>query len=159
MAGARTLKREAKSAFIFVLERGAPLRRWPGKLIECVSVEAKIGFKVHLHTAKTIPPAVVASALRSSAGANKSEFGAHTDPDAPWHLALAGQSIPLSSWRRRRVQLLATNRHASAVMPTLRLGGQAGGGRWVGMRRHILAEFGIRICPTVFGLNYLIGMS
>ena len=28
------------------------------------------------------------------------------------HLALAGQSIPLSSWRRRRVQLLATNKHA-----------------------------------------------
>ena len=36
-------------------------------------------------------------------------------------------SIPLSSWRRRRVQLLATNKHASAVMPTLPLGGPDGG--------------------------------
>ena len=53
--------------------------------------------------------------------------GAHTDPDAPLHLALAGQSIPLSSWRRRRVQLLATNKHASAVMPTLPLGGPGEG--------------------------------
>ena len=35
-----------------------------GKLIERAGVAAKIGFKVHLHTAKTIPPAVVASALR-----------------------------------------------------------------------------------------------
>jgi hypothetical protein len=41
------------------------------KLIERVGVAAKIGFKVHLRTAKTIPPAVVTSALRSSAGANK----------------------------------------------------------------------------------------
>ena len=49
-------------------------------------------------------------------------------PDAPLHLALAGQSILLSSWRRRRVQLLATNKHASAVMPILRPGGPDGGG-------------------------------
>jgi hypothetical protein len=82
-----------------------------------------------MHTAKTIPLAVVAGALRSSAAANKHESGAHSDPDAPLHLALAGQSIPLSSWRRRRVQLLATNKHASAVMPTLRPGGPDGGSR------------------------------
>ena len=47
-----------------------------------------------MHAAKTIPPAVVASAVRSSGGANKHEFGAHTDPDAPLHLALAGQAFP-----------------------------------------------------------------
>jgi hypothetical protein len=97
-----------------------------GKPIERAGVAAKIGFKVHMHTAKTIPPAVVASALRSSAGANKHESGAHTDPDAPLHLARR-PSIALSSWRRRRVQLLATNKHASAVMPTLRPGGPDGG--------------------------------
>ena len=47
-----------------------------GKLIERAGVAAKIGFKVHLHTAKTIPPAVVASALRSSNTAPS----AYTDP-------------------------------------------------------------------------------
>ena len=117
-----------KAAFTFVSERGAPFTvAGLGKLIERAGVAAKIGFEVHMHTAKTIPLAVVAGALRSSAAANKHEFGAHSDPDAPLHLALAGQSIPLSSWRRRRVQLLATNKHASAVMPTLRPGGPDGG--------------------------------
>jgi hypothetical protein len=48
----------------------------------------------------------------------KADFGLALDLDAPLNLALAGQSIPLSNWRRRRVQLLATNKHASAVMPT-----------------------------------------
>ena len=90
----RVLKRAAKSAFTFVSERGAPFTvAGRGKLIERAGVAAKIGFKVHM-PAKTIPPAVVASALRSSAGANNTESGAHTDPDAPLHLALAGQSIP-----------------------------------------------------------------
>jgi hypothetical protein len=42
-----------------------------GKPIARAGVAAKIGFKVHMHTAKTIPPAVVAGTLRSSAGANK----------------------------------------------------------------------------------------
>ena len=65
----RVLKRAAKSAFTFVSERDAPFTL--AKLIERAGVAAKIGFKVHMHTAKTIPPAVVASALRSSAGANK----------------------------------------------------------------------------------------
>ena len=81
-------------------------------------------------------PVGVAGALRSSAGANKhgvcgtsgmnlralrtlkreakSTFTFVSERGAPLHLALAGQSIPLSSWRRRRVQLLATNKHASA---------------------------------------------
>ena len=108
MHALRVLKREAKSAFTFVSERGAPFTvSGLQKLIERAGNAAKIGFKVHMHTAKTIPPAVVANALRSSAGANKHESGAHTDPEAPLHLALAGQSIPFSSWRRRRVQLLA----------------------------------------------------
>ena len=93
----RALKREAKSAFTFVSEGGAPFTvAGLGKLIERAGVAAKMS-------------------------------GAHTDPDAPLHLALAGQSIPLSSWRCRRVQLLATNKHASAVMPTLRPGGPDGG--------------------------------
>jgi hypothetical protein len=51
----------------------------------------------------------------------KRVLGTHTDPDAPLHLTPAGQSIPLSSWRRRRAQLLATNKRASAVTPTLPL--------------------------------------
>ena len=57
------------------------------KLIERAGVAAKIGFKVPMHTAKTIPPAVVASALRSSAGANKHESGAHLTPmhRCTWH--------------------------------------------------------------------------
>ena len=71
-----------------------------GKLIERAGVAAKIGFKVLVHTAK------------SSAGANKHEFGAHTDPDAP----LLGPG-PFSRVKRSS------------------------------------------ICPTVFRLNYLIGMS
>jgi hypothetical protein len=37
---------------------------------------------VHMHTAKTIPPAVVAGALRSSAGANKQVWGTPTLPHA-----------------------------------------------------------------------------
>ncbi len=75
---AGTLKRAAKSAFTFVSERGAPFTvAGLTKPIERAGVAAKIGFKVHMHSAKTIPPAVVASALRSSAGANKHESGAH----------------------------------------------------------------------------------
>ena len=135
MAGAASTKPRGQVGLHFRFREGAPFTvAGLGKLIERAGVAAKIGFKVHLHTAKTIPPAVVASALRSSAGANKHEFGAHTDPDAPLHLALAGQSIALSSWRRRRVQLLATNKHASAVMRTLRPGGPDGG--WSRQCRH-----------------------
>ena len=55
----RTLKREAKSVFTFVSERGAPFTvAGLGKLIERAGVAAKIGFKVHMHSAKTIPPRV-----------------------------------------------------------------------------------------------------
>jgi hypothetical protein len=88
------VNREARPAFTFVSERGAPFTiAGLGKLIERADVAAKIGFKVHMHTAKTIPPAVVASALRSSAVANKHESGAHTDPmhRCTWH---AGQALP-----------------------------------------------------------------
>ena len=71
-AGAAGTKARGQSAFTFVSERGAPFTvAGLGKLIERTGVAAKIGFKVHMHTAKTIPPAVVAGALRSSAGANK----------------------------------------------------------------------------------------
>jgi type 1 fimbriae regulatory protein FimB/type 1 fimbriae regulatory protein FimE len=46
----RVLKREAKSAFIFVSERGAPFTvAGLAKLIERAGNEAKIGFKVHPH--------------------------------------------------------------------------------------------------------------
>ena len=46
----RVLKREAKSPFIFVSERGAPFTvAGLAKLIERASIEAKIGFKVHPH--------------------------------------------------------------------------------------------------------------
>ena len=79
----RVLKRAARPAFTFVTfvsERGAPFTiAGLGKLIERADVAAKIGFKVHPHTAKTIPPAVVASALRSSTDANK-KASAATDP-------------------------------------------------------------------------------
>ena len=111
-----------KAAFTFVSERGAPFTvAGLGKLIERAGVAAKIGFKVHTHTAKTIPLAVVAGVLRSSAGANKPESGAHTDPDAPLHLARR-PSIALSSWRRRRVHLLASPQFFErlARMPTAR---------------------------------------
>ena len=73
----RVLKRAAKSAFTFVSERDAPFTL--AKLIERAGVAAKIGFKVHMHTAKTIPPAVVASALRSSALRKQTGLG-HADP-------------------------------------------------------------------------------
>jgi integrase len=46
----RAIKREAKSAFIFVSERGAPFTvAGLAKLIERAGNEAKIGFKVHPH--------------------------------------------------------------------------------------------------------------
>ena len=46
----RVLKREARPAFTFVSERGAPFTvAGLGKLIERVGVAAKIGFKVHPH--------------------------------------------------------------------------------------------------------------
>jgi integrase len=46
----RAMKREAKSAFIFVSERGAPFTvAGLAKLIERAGNEAKIGFKVHPH--------------------------------------------------------------------------------------------------------------
>jgi hypothetical protein len=64
----RVLKRPS----LFVSERGAPFTVVGlAKLIERAGVAAKIGFKVHMRTAKTILRAVVASALRSPAGANK----------------------------------------------------------------------------------------
>jgi integrase len=46
----RVLKREAKSPFVFVSERGAPFSTsgW-GKLIERVGVAAKMPFPVHPH--------------------------------------------------------------------------------------------------------------
>jgi integrase len=46
----RTLKREAKSPFIFVSERGAPFSTSGlAKLIERAGIEAKLPFKVHPH--------------------------------------------------------------------------------------------------------------
>jgi type 1 fimbriae regulatory protein FimB/type 1 fimbriae regulatory protein FimE len=46
----RALKREAKSPFIFVTERGAPFTTAGfASLIERAGIEAKIGFKVHPH--------------------------------------------------------------------------------------------------------------
>ena len=46
----RVLKRKAKSAFIFISERGAPFTvAGLAKLIERAGIEAKIGFKVHPH--------------------------------------------------------------------------------------------------------------
>ena len=46
----RTLKREAKSPFIFVSERGAPFSTAGfAKLIERAGIEAKLPFKVHPH--------------------------------------------------------------------------------------------------------------
>src|SRR6478672_6202263 len=46
----RVLKREAKSPFIFVTERGAPFSvSGLAKLIERAGIEAKIPFKVHAH--------------------------------------------------------------------------------------------------------------
>ena len=44
----RTLKREAKSVFIFVSERGAPFTvAGLAKLVERAGIAAGIGFKVH----------------------------------------------------------------------------------------------------------------
>ena len=49
-AGFAALKREAKSSFIFVSERGAPFTTSGlAKLIERVGIEAKMPFKVHPH--------------------------------------------------------------------------------------------------------------
>src|SRR5260370_19103405 len=46
----RVLKREAKSPFVFVTERGAPFSvSGLAKLIERAGIEAKIPFKVHPH--------------------------------------------------------------------------------------------------------------
>jgi type 1 fimbriae regulatory protein FimB/type 1 fimbriae regulatory protein FimE len=46
----RTLKREAKSPFIFVSERGAPFSvAGLQKLVERAGVEAKLPFKIHPH--------------------------------------------------------------------------------------------------------------
>ena len=53
----RALKREAKSPFIFVSERGAPFSTSGlAKLIERAGVEAKMPFKVHPHML-AMPPA------------------------------------------------------------------------------------------------------
>ena len=50
MRALRTLKREAKSPFIFVSERGAPFTvAGLAKLVERAGIAAKIGFKVHPH--------------------------------------------------------------------------------------------------------------
>lgn len=50
MRALRTLKREAKSPFIFVSERGAPFTvAGLAKLVERAGNAAKIGFKVHPH--------------------------------------------------------------------------------------------------------------
>jgi type 1 fimbriae regulatory protein FimB/type 1 fimbriae regulatory protein FimE len=50
MRGLRVLKREARSPFVFLSERGAPFTvSGLQKLIEVVGNRAKIGFKVHPH--------------------------------------------------------------------------------------------------------------
>jgi site-specific recombinase XerD len=50
MRALRALKREAKSPFIFVSERGAPFTvSGLQKLIERAGIKAQIGFKVHPH--------------------------------------------------------------------------------------------------------------
>ena len=50
MRALRTLKREAKSPFIFVSERGAPFSvAGLQKLVERAGVEAKLPFKIHPH--------------------------------------------------------------------------------------------------------------
>ena len=50
MRSLRTLKREAKSPFIFVSERGAPFSTAGlAKLIERAGIEAKLPFKCHPH--------------------------------------------------------------------------------------------------------------
>lgn len=50
MRALRALKREAKSPFIFVSERGAPFSvAGLAKLIERAGVEAKLPFPVHTH--------------------------------------------------------------------------------------------------------------
>jgi site-specific recombinase XerD len=52
----RSLKREAKSPFIFVSERGAPFTvSGLQKLVERAGVVAKIPFKVHPHMLDTRP--------------------------------------------------------------------------------------------------------
>ena len=89
----RALKREAKSAFTFVSERGAPLHR------------ALAG--------QSIPPAVgVASALRSSAGANKSDAAHRPSPmlDRP------GGRLRLWSGKQSRPHLHRCRRSVSAQM-------------------------------------------
>jgi integrase len=50
MRALRALKRETKSAFIFVSERGAPFTvAGLAKLVERAGIAAEIGFKVHPH--------------------------------------------------------------------------------------------------------------
>ena len=50
MRALRSLKPEAKSAFIFVSERGAPFTvAGLAKLVERAGITAEIGFKVHPH--------------------------------------------------------------------------------------------------------------
>ena len=46
----RSLKRDAKSPFVFVSERGAPFTVWGfAKLVERAGIEAKLPFKCHPH--------------------------------------------------------------------------------------------------------------
>jgi integrase len=58
----RVLKREAKSPFIFVSERGAPFTTSGlAKLIERVGIEAKMPFKVHPHMLRHVTGFVLAN--------------------------------------------------------------------------------------------------
>ena len=104
----RVLKRGAKSGFTFVSERDAPFTL--AKLIERAGVAAKIGFKVHMHTAKTIPPAVVASALRSSASRKTNTGLGHANPppmlDRPGVIWRCKR--PLQKYRRPRNRRLSS---------------------------------------------------
>ena len=98
MRALRTLKRVAKSPFIFVSERGAPFTvAGLAKLIERAGIAAKVGFKVHPHMLRHAAGFVLANkgvdtrTLQAYLGHRSIQSTVRYTELAPW-------SAPLSSW-------------------------------------------------------------
>jgi integrase len=110
----RALKREAKSSFIFVSERGAPFTTSGlAKLIERVGIEAKMPFKVHPHMLRHVTGFVLAN-KGTDTRTLQAYLGHRSIQSAVRYTELAPGSLSSSALERRAC------RHSADPRPRIR---------------------------------------
>jgi integrase len=110
----RALKREAKSSFIFVSERGAPFTTSGlAKLIERVGIEAKMPFKVHPHMLRHVTGFVLAN-KGTDTRTLQAYLGHRSIQSAVRYTELAPGSLSSSALERRAC------RHSADPHPRIR---------------------------------------